>query len=44
LDDDGDGKIDHAEEDDIVRKMGGSGFFNDHDSGMVEHGGQYYLV
>jgi type IV pilus assembly protein PilY1 len=44
-DDDGDGKIDNAEEDDVVRRLGsGSGFFNDNDYGMVEQGGIYYLV
>ncbi len=44
-DDDGDGVIDDAEEDDVVRNMGGgSGFFNDNDYGMVEHGDHYYLV
>lgn len=44
-DDDGDGTIDNAEEDDVVRNMGsGSGFFNDNDYGIVEHGGDYYLV
>ena len=44
-DDDGDGVVDDAEEDDVVRhKGGGSGFFNDNDYGMVQHGGKYYLV
>ena len=44
-DDDGDGTIDDAHEDDYVRTGGsGSGFFNTNGYGMVEHGGQYYLV
>ena len=45
LDDDGNGVVDNAAEDDVVRRKGaGSGFFNDNDYGMVEHGGVYYLV
>lgn len=45
VDDDGDGVVDEAEEDDVVRhKGGGSGFFNDNDYGIVDHGGIYYLV
>jgi type IV pilus assembly protein PilY1 len=45
LDDDGDGAIDEADEDDVVKTGGGgSGFFNSNDYGMAEHGGEYYLV
>jgi hypothetical protein len=44
-DDDGDGDIDEADEDDVVQTGGsGSGFFNPNGYGMVEHGGYYYLV
>ena len=44
-DDDGDGAIDEADEDDVVATGGsGSGFFNPNGYGMVQHGGKYYLV
>jgi len=45
VDDDGDGVVDDAEEDDVVKNMGsGHGFFNTNDYGLAEHGGIYYLV
>ena len=45
MDDDGDGTIDEADEDDVVATGGsGGGFFNANGYGMVEHGGIYYLV
>ena len=45
LDDDGDGTTDEDEEDDVIKRGGsGSGFFNPNGYGMVEHGGNYYLV
>ena len=45
LDDDGNGQVDDAEEDDVVRTGGsGSGFFNPNGYGMVMHGDEYYLV
>jgi type IV pilus assembly protein PilY1 len=44
-DDDGDGIVDNAHEDDVVRTGGsGSGFFNPNGYGMVIHGDEYYLV
>jgi type IV pilus assembly protein PilY1 len=44
-DDDEDGTIDEADEDDFIRTDGaGSGFFNSNGYGIAEHGGSYYLV
>ncbi len=44
-DDDGDGTVDEADEDDVVKTGGsGSGFFNPNGYGVVDHGGLYYLV
>ena len=44
-DDDGDGTTDEADEDDVIATGGsGSGFFNPNGYGMVQHGGDYYLV
>jgi type IV pilus assembly protein PilY1 len=43
VDNDVDGVIDEAGEDDVVGGAG-NGFFNDNGYGIVKHGGSYYLV
>lgn len=45
-DNDGDGTIDEADEDDVVKNKDGtrSGFFNDNGYGIVTQGGEEYLV
>lgn len=45
VDDDGDGGIDEADEDDVVKTDGsGSGFFIPNGYGIDQQGGEYYLV
>ena len=45
VDDDGDGDIDEADEDDVVKTDGsGSGFFIPNGYGIDQQGGEYYLV